>query len=171
MIFDQTWMADLLELQKKSAQLAKGKNSVDEVQNLVMETLNKWGMNNLPWNNELESNQFFWSKNTAEPKTGQNWNVDISETKNSVFIEALIPGIEAKNDLTIKLQSNILYVSGKSNHLKADSNSFSREIRLPANVTTSGAEAIYQNDKLKVLLPKLTPEEGEFIPIHFFETE
>ncbi len=168
MIFDQTWMTELLELQKKATELVKGKNSAEDVQNLVIEVLNQWGINNLPWDGgDLESKT--WAKGTPERKTGPNFNIDISETKNNIVIRASIPGIENKNDLFIKLRGEILVIAGKCSHFNNDGGFFSRKVRLPAEVTTVGAEATYQNDNLTISLPKMTTEDGEIIPLNFPE--
>lgn len=167
MNFDQSWMTELLELEKKATELVKGKNSADDVQGLVKEVLNKWGINNLPWGGDMESK--IWAKSTPEQQSGPNLNIDISETKNKVLIQASIPGIEDKNDLFIKLRGEILIITGKCNHLNNDGGFFSRKIRLPAEVTTVGAEATYQDDNLTISLPKMATEDGEIIPLSFPE--
>ena len=166
MIFDQAWMAELIELQKKAAELGQGKNAAGDVQGLVMEVLNKWGINNLPWDGDLES--MLWTKGTLERKSGPNFNIDISETKNNVLIQASIPGITDKNEISIKLlRSQTLIISGEIDHFNNDAGSFSRKILLPAEVTTIGAEATYRNGILTVSLPKTTMEDGEMIPLKF----
>lgn len=165
MIFDQSWMAELLELQKKAAELVKGKNSADNIQSLVMEVLKQWGINNLPW--EGDSEAAMGGKGTPERESGANFDIDISETKDNVLIRAAIPGIEDKNDLFIKLRGDILTITGKCNHFNQDSGFFGRKVRIPAEVTSLGAEAIYRNDNLTISLPKITTEDGELIPLSF----
>lgn len=168
MNFDQSWMTELLELEKKATELVKGKNSADDVQGLVKEVLNKWGINNLPWGGDMESK--IWAKSTPEQQSGPNLNIDISETKNKVLIQASIPGIEDKNDLLIKLKGDTLVISGKSNPPNNDDDgTFSRKIRLPVEVTALGAEATYRNDNLTISLPKTASEDGEIIPLNFPE--
>jgi HSP20 family molecular chaperone IbpA len=171
MIFDQTWIADLLELQKKASELTKGKNPTEEVQGLVMDVLNNWGINDFPWNGDLESKKSFWTNSNVEPKTKRNLNFDISETKDYIHIQASIPGIEDKNDLAIKLHGDTLYITGKSNIFDNDGGSFNRKIRLPAETTALGAEATYHDDTLTISLPKMTTEGGETIPLNFSQTK
>jgi HSP20 family protein len=168
MIFDQTWLAELLELQRKAAELSKNKTSVDEVQDLVMTVLQKWGINDLPWDGDFKSRDSFWNKGNAEPKTERYPNIDISETKQYVYIRILIPGIEEQNDLTVRLVNNTLCISGKSSILSNNDGSFSRTIRIPAVVTATGAEATYRDNHLAISLPKMLPHDSEVIPLSFF---
>lgn len=169
MNFDQSWMTDLFELQKKALELTKGKNPVDEVQNLVMETLNKWGINNLPWHGDTEPAKTLWPKDTPEPSTGNNLNIDISENKTCVFVRALIPGIEDPNGLSVKLEGDLVVISGKSTSFTNDGGSFNRSVRLPAEVTATGAEASYRDESLTITLPKVKVDEGEIIPLNFYK--
>lgn len=173
MNFDRIWMADLLELQKKAAELAQGKNPSEEVQGLVMEVLQKWGINNFPWRESREPKGVFWPKDASEAASGVNRNTDITETKNHLVVETFLPGIEAPNDLFIKLQGDILYITGKSNPDSGagdnDDGAFTRKVRLPAPVTASGAEAGYQEEKLKIILRKAANGDGETIPLSFFQ--
>lgn len=171
MIFDQTWMAELLDLQRKAAELKQGKNPADGVQDLVMEVLNKWGITNLPWNENLESMRNLWTKGTSEPQQGADWNIDISERKTDLLIKVLIPGIEDKRDLLVKLQGDILHIAGKSSYVDNDGGVFSRKIQLPVEVTALGAGASYQDDNLTISLPKRISEIGEVIPLNFFQTK
>lgn len=159
MIFDQTWMAELLELQKKAAEIVKGKNFSADIQSLVTETLNKWGINGLSWDGDLESKM--WNRDSGD--------IDISETKNNVLIKAFIPGIGDKNELLIKLCGGILTISGECNQLNNDGGSFNRQIRLPMEVTASGAKANYRDGNLTILLPKKATEDGEIIPVNFLK--
>lgn len=169
MFFDQAWMTELLELQKKAADLARGKNTTAEVQSMVMEVLKKWGINNLPWDSDSETKMGV--KDSPERKSGPNFNIDISETKNNVLIQAAIPDIKDKNDLSIKLWGDTLMITGKCTNLMNTGGSFCQKLRLPANVTVSGAEATYRNGNLTISLPKMTMEDGEIIPLNFFEAD
>jgi HSP20 family molecular chaperone IbpA len=165
MIFDQAWIAELIELQKKAAELGQGKNSAGDVQGLVMEVLKKWGINNLPWDGDLES--MMWSKGAPARKSGPDFNIDISETKNNVLIRASIPGITDEKEISIKLSGETLMIFGKIGHPENDAGYFSRKIRLPAEVTTMDAEAIYRDDLLTITLPKTTKEDEATIPLRF----
>ena len=167
MIFDQAWMSELIELQKKAAALVKGNNPTDDIQGLVMEVLNKWGINKLPWDGDIKSRM--GTNDTPERKSGQSLNIDISETKNNVLVQAFIPGIEDQNNLSVKLRDDTLMIAGKCNNLNNDDGSFSRKIRLPAEVTAIGAEATYRDGNLTISLPKITSEDGEIIPLNFSE--
>jgi HSP20 family molecular chaperone IbpA len=171
MIFDQTWLAELLELQKKTVELTKGKNSVDEIQDLVMSLLNKWGISDLPWNGDFKSHDLFWAKDIFESKTDQHFNIDISEKKQHIQVRALIPGIENQSAISIKLSGNTICINGKSSCIANNEGSFDRKIQLPAEVTSAGASASYQENHLTIILPKI-PADGEVIPLlDFSQTE
>lgn len=171
MIFDQTWLAELLELQKKAAELTKGKTSADEVQDLVMTVLNTWGINDLPWDGGFRFKDSFSPKGNVESKTGRYMNIDISETKQHVNVRILIPSIEDQNNLAVRLVNNALYISGKSSIFDNDDGSFNRKIRLPAVVTAAGAEAAYWDNHLTISLPKMLTQGGEVIPVNFSPTK
>jgi HSP20 family molecular chaperone IbpA len=171
MMFDQTWLAELLDLQRKTAEFTQGKKSVDEVQDLVMTVLNKWGINDLPWDGDFKSRGSFSPKGNEESKTEGYMNINISETKQHVIIKILIPGIADPNDLTVKLVNNVIYISGKNSILGNEEGSFSRKIRLPALVTTVCAEAIYRDNHLTITLPKMLTQGDEVIPLSFFPSQ
>ncbi|HBF37190.1 MAG TPA: hypothetical protein DDW50_07700 [Firmicutes bacterium] len=168
MKFDQAWLSDLLNLQKRASELAKNNNSTSEIQDLVKTILNQYGINDLPWYENSQSSSSGKAKENAESKAAsQYFNIDISEKKQYVQIQILMPGIEEPNNLLIKLSGNALDISGKSSLITENSGSFSREIRLPAEVTSTGVSALYKDDYLTITLPKIPPE-GEVIPFDFY---
>jgi len=92
--------------------------------------------------------------------------MDISETKNSVVVEAEMPGMDSKS-LDISLNGNLLTIKGeKKQETKTDMGDcyctertygkFSRSVRLPGNVKSKGDEikATYKDGVLRIEIPK-----------------
>ncbi len=97
---------------------------------------------------------------------GGEWapSVDVSETKDKVVVQAEIPGIDPK-DIDVSLNSGVLTLKGKKKqeleekdenyHLVERSyGSFSRSVRLPAEVQEDEVKASYKDGILKITLPK-----------------
>lgn len=166
MIFDQNLLAELLELQRKAADLTKSKTSVDEVQDLVMTLLNKWGISDLPWVGDFKSRYSFQTKGNTESTNSRHFNIDISEKKQHIQVQVLLPGIKDQSDLSIKLLGNTLYITENNSNRDDNDGPFNRKIRLPAEVTSAGATAIYRDNHLTITLPKIAAD-GEFIPLDF----
>jgi len=91
--------------------------------------------------------------------------LDVSETKDTVVVEAEMPGMNSK-DLDISLNGNLLTIRGeKKQESKTKSGGcycsertygkFSRSVRLPANVKhDSKIKASYKDGIVRVEIPK-----------------
>ena len=91
-------------------------------------------------------------------------NVDISESKSAITLEAEVPGMSPE-DFTITVDGDLVRIRGekKQEEKKEDKNyyrverrygSFERTLRLPAEVTDTKACATYKDGILKIALPK-----------------
>jgi HSP20 family protein len=168
MNFNQGWMAELLELQKKAAAMSKNKFSADEVENLVVSLLSKWGITNPPLGNHFKPQDSTWAKqDTTESSNSGHFDIDIAETEQQVRIEMIIPGIADQNDLAIKLIDNTLDISGRSSNFAENNGRFRRKVKLPAEVTAIGATATYRDQHLNITFPKRQESGVETIPVDF----
>lgn len=92
--------------------------------------------------------------------------LDISETKDSVVVEAEMPGMDSKS-LDISLNGNLLTIRGeKKQETETDNGDcyctertygkFSRSVRLPGNVESKGDDikATYKDGVLRIEIPK-----------------
>jgi len=92
--------------------------------------------------------------------------MDISETKDSVVVEAEMPGMDSKS-LDISLKGDLLTIGGeKKQETKSDNGDcyctermygkFSRSVRLPGNVKSKEDEikATYKDGVLRIEIPK-----------------
>ena len=92
--------------------------------------------------------------------------MDISETKNSVVVEAEMPGMDSKS-LDISLNGDLLTIRGEKKQETKTNNGpfyctdraygkFSRSVRLPGNVKSKGDEikATYKDGVLRIEIPK-----------------
>jgi HSP20 family protein len=91
-------------------------------------------------------------------------SLDVSETKDKVVVKAEVPGIDPKA-IDISLSSDILTLKGekKKEREEKDENyhliersygSFSRSVRLPAEVQEDKVKASYKDGVLTITLPK-----------------
>jgi HSP20 family protein len=93
--------------------------------------------------------------------------MDISETKDSVVVEAEMPGMNSKS-LDISLNGDLLTIRGeKKQETKTDNDDcyciertygrFSRSVRLPAHVKSNGDEikATYKDGVIRIEIPKI----------------
>lgn len=92
--------------------------------------------------------------------------MEISETKDSIVVEAEMPGMDSKS-LDISLTGDLLTIRGeKKQETKTDNGDcyctertygkFSRSVRLPANVKNNGDEtkASYKDGVVRIEIPK-----------------
>ncbi|MED2974372.1 Hsp20/alpha crystallin family protein [Fictibacillus sp. B-59209] len=99
--------------------------------------------------------------------------MDVYETDNEVVATVDIPGVEKKEDLTIKIENNnVLSISGiinRANEVKDDhmytqerfTGRFERSIRLPTPVAAEKeAKATYKNGVLEIRMLKLHDQEN-----------
>lgn len=95
--------------------------------------------------------------------------VNIKDTEKNYLIEMAAPGF-SKEDISVKIEDNILTITGTQNEEKQTENenekytrkefhyqTFSRSFTLPKRIDSSKVSAAYENGVLKVSLPK--PEE------------
>ena len=99
-----------------------------------------------------------------------NWKVtqpavNFSETKDDYKIEVAVPGM-AKEDFEVKLENDVLIITGKKEEKKEDKNenymrrefsysSFQRSFQMPVNtVDTEKIEANYKDGILMLTIPK-----------------
>lgn len=114
----------------------------------------------------------FEMQNIAGPK------MDVIDLGDKIEVKAELPGID-ENDVTLTLSDGILTLSGerkqeveeqsKGYYLKEmSSGSFSRSIRLPANIDEDKINATFKNGILIVTVPKIetAPENVKKIPIN-----
>lgn len=91
--------------------------------------------------------------------------IDIGEDEKTITIKAEMPGLDAK-DLDISLENEYLTIKGEKKEEKEEKNihfhlverhygSFSRTLRLPAEVKADKIDATYKNGILRVVLPKV----------------
>jgi HSP20 family protein len=97
---------------------------------------------------------------------GRAWapSVDISETAKRVVVKAEVPGMDAK-DIEITITGDILTIRGERKQEKEEKEenfhriersygTFSRSIRLPAEVETDKVDATYRDGVLKIAMSK-----------------
>ena len=123
------------------------------------------------------------NKNEAQPKgdelaTFPRWGLlagEVEETGKEIVVRVEVPGME-KEDCSITIESNILYLSGEKRYTRETHDStyhvmeraygaFRRAIPLPRNVDADNAEANYKNGVLTIRLPKAPGENGRTIPV------
>ncbi len=91
-------------------------------------------------------------------------SLDLSETKDNFVVKAEVPGIDAK-DIDISLTGDVLTIKGQKKHeseekeedyhlVERSYGSFSRSVRLPAEVESNKIKASYKNGILNITLPK-----------------
>src|ERR671920_2498412 len=91
-------------------------------------------------------------------------NVDIFENKDSIVLEAELPGMN-REDFELTVENNVLTLRGERHFEKKDEadnyhrverayGSFTRSFTLPQTVSGDGASAEYKNGVLRVLLKK-----------------
>jgi HSP20 family protein len=99
----------------------------------------------------------------AAPSGAWQPQFTITEAAWQVTLTAYIPGIKSKDDISIRLRGDILYVSGKNQSPSGwqgqDGRAleFYRAIRLPGDVRSDGTSAHYSNGSLTVKIPKNRP--------------
>jgi HSP20 family molecular chaperone IbpA len=87
----------------------------------------------------------------------------ITEAAGLVTLTAYIPGIKSKEDISIRLRGDTLYVSGRNqgpSGLQGHDGralEFYRAVRLPGAVCSDGTSAHYSNGSLTVKIPKNRP--------------
>ena len=105
-----------------------------------------------------------------------NLALDVSEDENSLKVEASLPGLKPE-DVDIAIQDGVLTIKGAAKHEdKKDVEgkyylrerrygSFQRAIRLPVEVNTEAAEAVFENGVLHLTLPKAEEDKPKRIAV------
>lgn len=104
-------------------------------------------------------------------------SIDVDEDDKAIHVQAEIPGIDEK-DLEVKVQNNILTISGEKNEEKKEEDeekktviserrfgSFSRTITLPEGIKADKVSAKFKNGVLNIELPKGEVKESKKIKI------
>ena len=132
-----------------------------------------------PFRNEMDR---LWNQLLSEAPGGEfpaeGWlpPLDISETKESLNVEAELPGLEVK-DIDINLTGDILTIKGeKKQEKKKDGKyyhcsechigSFQRSLRLPVNIQADKIDASFDKGILKITLPKTEEAKEKEIKIN-----
>lgn len=95
--------------------------------------------------------------------------VDILENKNSLIIEAAVPGM-AKEDISVDVHDGVLTISGEKRspqdlesgsyiYRELKRSSFRRSWTLAENLDSNSISAKFENGMLFLTIPKLQPEE------------
>lgn len=111
-----------------------------------------------------EFDTFFRQTRTDSGGAGYSPAVDITEDAQKVLIRADLPGVK-QEDLEVKVEGNILYLSGKRESATEESTegrtyterctgSFFRSFRLGPQVNAEGIQATLKEGVLTVELPK-----------------
>jgi HSP20 family protein len=111
-----------------------------------------------------------WENFFGERPVGRMWerewapSLDMSETKDNYVVKAEVPGIDAKH-IDISLTGDVLSIRGEKKQEKEEKEedyhlversygSFSRSVRIPAEVESNKIKASYKNGILTITLPK-----------------
>lgn len=135
-------------------------------------------MDLVPWRNGREAGALsslrrefndmfdrFWS-GALEPLQFGKWTpaVDISETDESVLVQAEVPGIDPEH-IDVSLEGNVLTIRGEKQDQREEKGenfhrverqygTFIRNIQLPSEVVGDKVTASFKNGVLEVCLPK-----------------
>ena len=105
-----------------------------------------------------------WS-NLAAPFEGKIPNVDVIERDEEVLVRAELPGVD-KKDLEVSLSDNALTIKGSTKteekeergdyyRREVSSGTFSRTVRLPAEVDGDKVQSSFKDGLLELTLPKV----------------
>jgi len=132
------------------------------------------------WRNDM--NRFFEQALTRGRDPGfipaypQGPRVDIYQTPEEVVCTAEIPGVEAKEQLDVKVTENTISIKGEFkrareteeenyHHAERFYGTFSRVLGLPAEVKPEGATATYKDGILEVRVPKAARGGGNTVKV------
>jgi HSP20 family protein len=106
--------------------------------------------------------------------TGGYPRINVSEDDTHYFIDALIPGVDAK-DLDLNVMQRNLTLAGERHEAEdrdytwhrheRGAGKFMRTIDLPANIDTSKVDAEYKNGVLCITLPKMESDRPKKISL------
>ena len=140
----------------------------------------------IPWRGEIDRlrnemdrlyDRFFdWRPFQRFSEEGE-WlpSLDVSETSKEIVVKAELPGLEPK-DIDVSLDGNVLTLRGERRQEKEENDesfhrversygTFSRSVRLPAEVDQTQIKATYKRGVLKIRLPKSKKAEGRRIEV------
>jgi HSP20 family protein len=163
--FDKSWLEKAMEIQKMTGVPAIDPNWYQEMLDQAM----KWHPGTGIFERQESGARPADDAGAAQEPPAfkqqpRDWQPQftISETPGQVTLSAYIPGIRSREDLTIQLHGSTLYISGNNQGPFAGQGrggqveSFSRELRLPADVRGEGTRAYYANGLLTIKIPKAT---------------
>lgn len=102
---------------------------------------------------------------------GWNPSVDLCETKDSIILEADLPGVKPE-DVKVEVQNGDLVLQGwrslEKSHsdgqfhtMERSSGHFMRRMKLPESVDKDAIQAEFRDGVLRVILPKSKAKRGE----------
>lgn len=114
--------------------------------------------------NRVFSSSFNRSDETGMMRGAWNPSVDIFENKDSIVLEAELPGL-APEDVNISIENNVLTIHGERKFEKKDEGdnfhrversygSFTRSFTLPPTVSSENVDADFENGILRLQLAK-----------------
>ncbi|GBF32040.1 heat shock protein [Desulfocucumis palustris] len=107
--------------------------------------------------------------------------VNIEETAAEVIVSAEIPGLQDARGINLKIKGNTLKIEGELNHgteilqetkkhrQERRTGKFSRNINLPASVSSRDARATYRHGVLEIRLTKILHDPFETIQVQFIK--
>lgn len=132
----------------------------------------------LPLRREMDNlfKRFFGESSLAE-SLGGGWvpSVDVSETEDSYFIKAEVPGLEAK-DIDVSIVGDRLTIKGEKKKEEEKSGeqfhsverffgSFQRSFTLPATAQSDKTEASFEKGVLTITIPKSEEAKSKTIKV------
>lgn len=114
--------------------------------------------------NRLFSSSFDRSEGSGMMSGAWNPSVDIFENKDSIVLEAELPGLSPEN-VNISIENNVLTLHGERKFEKKNEGdnfhrversygSFTRSFTLPPTVSSENVDAVFENGMLRLTLAK-----------------
>jgi HSP20 family molecular chaperone IbpA len=173
--FDKSWLEKAIEMQKMIGMPGIDPNWYQEMMGGIMKGHPGAGVFNFQDSDETGTGR---GEEEAAPAGGGEASSGVSEagppgawqpqftimeSAGQITLTAYIPGIKSKDDISIRLRGDTLYVSGKnqsSSEWRGQDGrtlEFYRAIRLPGSVRSDGTSACYGKGSLIVKIPKNRP--------------
>lgn len=114
----------------------------------------------------------FWGRGGQELAfAGHSPRIDVYQTESEVIATAEIPGVESKEDIEVRVDSEQLTIRGEIKRSRDHNEehavynerfygNFTRVVQLPARVIPDRAGASYSNGVLEIRMTKSDPGEG-----------
>jgi len=119
----------------------------------------------------------FFGEDVGITRWGEGWSpsLDISETKDKLIVITELAGVDPK-EVNISISGNVLTIKGEKKEEKEEKDenyhlmersygSFSRSVRLPAEVEQDKVKANCKNGVLKITLPKSAKSKAKEIKV------